>query len=150
MQLSDGLSWSASGRCKGEPEIEADDKIIDNACSNCSVPNSLTHAAENLYGDIVSICGAGLMGVLVGSRSNIGERGALLEACTALRRTSWPGNRQPHGAAAIRHLMLRTHWRTRAVRQNARRCCLFCRSKSPHPRHRRTARRRVADAIIGK
>jgi isocitrate dehydrogenase (NAD+) len=84
MKLSDGLFL----RCfrevaEGYPEIKADDLIVDNTCMQL-VTNPVQFDVlllENLYGDIVSDLGAGLIGGLgVAPGANIGEDIAVFEA----------------------------------------------------------------------
>ena len=65
------------------PEIEADDKIVDNACMQLVMrPEQFDiMLLENLYGDIVSDLCAGLVGGLgLVPGANIGELGAVFEA----------------------------------------------------------------------
>jgi isocitrate dehydrogenase (NAD+) len=84
MKLSDGLFL----RCfrdvaKEYPNIEADDRIVDNLCMQLVMnPNQFdVLLLENLYGDIVSDLTAGLVGGLgVVAGANIGENGAVFEA----------------------------------------------------------------------
>jgi isocitrate dehydrogenase (NAD+) len=84
MKMSDGLFL----RCfrdvaKGYPDIEADDKIIDNLCMQLVTrPEDYdVLLLENLYGDIVSDLAAGLVGGLgVVAGANFGEIGAVFEA----------------------------------------------------------------------
>lgn len=84
MKMSDGLFL----RCFREvaqdyPEIEADDLIVDNACMQLVIdPNQFDMLLlENLYGDIISDLGAGLVGGLgVVPGANIGEEIAVFEA----------------------------------------------------------------------
>ena len=84
MKLSDGLFL----RCfrdiaKEYPNIEADDRIVDNLCMQLVIdPNQFdVLLLENLYGDIVSDLTAGLVGGLgVVAGANIGENGAVFEA----------------------------------------------------------------------
>jgi isocitrate dehydrogenase (NAD+) len=84
MKLSDGLFLNCVREVAKEyPDIESDDKIVDNACMQL-----VTHPEkydvlllENLYGDIVSDLGAGLVGGLgVVPGANIGENVAIFEA----------------------------------------------------------------------
>ena len=68
---------------KEYPEIEAEDKIVDNACMQLVMrPEQFDiMLLENLYGDIVSDLCAGLIGGLgLVPGANIGERGAVFEA----------------------------------------------------------------------
>lgn len=84
MKMSDGLFL----RCFREvatqyPEIEADDRIIDNLCMQLVIdPNQFdVLLLENLYGDIVSDLCAGLVGGLgIVAGANIGELGGVYEA----------------------------------------------------------------------
>src|ERR1051325_11735964 len=84
MKLSDGLFL----RCFREvaidyPEIIADDLIVDNTCMQLVInPNQFdVLLLENLYGDIISDLGAGLVGGLgVVPGANIGEEMAVFEA----------------------------------------------------------------------
>ena len=84
MKLSDGLFLDCFRRMAAEyPEIEADDKIVDNACMQLVMkPQQFDILLlENLYGDIVSDLAAGLVGGLgVVPGANIGELGAVFEA----------------------------------------------------------------------
>ena len=84
MKLSDGLFLDCFRRVAADyPEIEADDKIIDNACMQLVMrPEQFdTMLLENLYGDIVSDLCAGLVGGLgLVPGANIGELGAVFEA----------------------------------------------------------------------
>jgi isocitrate dehydrogenase (NAD+) len=84
MKLSDGLFLECFRNVAKEyPEIEADDKIVDNLCMQLVTnPNQFDILLlENLYGDIVSDLTAGLVGGLgVVAGANIGEAGAVFEA----------------------------------------------------------------------
>lgn len=84
MKLSDGLFLDCFRKVAAEyPEIEADDKIVDNACMQLVMrPQQFdVLLLENLYGDIVSDLAAGLVGGLgVVPGANIGELGAVFEA----------------------------------------------------------------------
>ena len=84
MKLSDGLFLECFRKVSfGYPEIEADDKIIDNACMQLVMrPEQFdVMLLENLYGDIVSDLCAGLVGGLgLVPGANIGEKGAMFEA----------------------------------------------------------------------
>ncbi len=84
MKLSDGLFLECFRNvAQGYPEIEADDKIIDNACMQLVMrPEQFdVLLLENLYGDIVSDLAAGLIGGLgLVPGANIGEHGAVFEA----------------------------------------------------------------------
>jgi isocitrate dehydrogenase (NAD+) len=84
MKLSDGLFLECFyNQAKLFPEIEADDKIIDNCCMQLVMrPEQFdVLVLENLYGDIVSDLCAGLIGGLgLAPGANIGELGAVFEA----------------------------------------------------------------------
>jgi isocitrate dehydrogenase (NAD+) len=84
MKLSDGLFLDCFRKVAEEyPEIEADDKIVDNACMQLVMrPEQFdVMLLENLYGDIVSDLCAGLVGGLgLVPGANIGEHGAVFEA----------------------------------------------------------------------
>ena len=84
MKLSDGLFLDCFRKVAAEyPDIEADDKIIDNACMQLVMrPEQFdVMLLENLYGDIVSDLCAGLIGGLgLVPGANIGEKGAVFEA----------------------------------------------------------------------
>jgi isocitrate dehydrogenase (NAD+) len=84
MKMSDGLFLQCFRNVAKEyPNIEADDRIIDNLCMQLVVnPNQFdVLLLENLYGDIVSDLAAGLVGGLgVVAGANIGEAGAVFEA----------------------------------------------------------------------
>jgi isocitrate dehydrogenase (NAD+) len=84
MKLSDGLFLDCFYKVAGDyPEIQSDDKIIDNACMQLVMrPEQFdVMVLENLYGDIVSDLCAGLIGGLgLAPGANIGEQGAVFEA----------------------------------------------------------------------
>jgi len=84
MKLSDGLFLECFyNQAKLFPDIEADDKIIDNCCMQLVMrPEQFDILVlENLYGDIVSDLCAGLIGGLgLAPGANIGELGAVFEA----------------------------------------------------------------------
>lgn len=84
MKLSDGLFLDCFYNvAKNFPDIEADDKIIDNCCMQLVMrPEQFdVLVLENLYGDIVSDLCAGLIGGLgLAPGANIGEQGAVFEA----------------------------------------------------------------------
>jgi isocitrate dehydrogenase (NAD+) len=84
MKLSDGLFLDCFRNvAKYYPDIEADDKIVDNACMQLVMrPQQFdVMLLENLYGDIVSDLCAGLVGGLgLVPGANIGELGAVFEA----------------------------------------------------------------------
>jgi isocitrate dehydrogenase (NAD+) len=84
MKLSDGLFLNCFREVsKDYPEIGADDLIVDNACMQMVMdPNQFdVLLLENLYGDIMSDLGAGLVGGLgIVPGANIGEEIAVFEA----------------------------------------------------------------------
>ena len=84
MKLSDGLFLKCFREvAKDYPNIEADDRIVDNLCMQLVIdPNQFDILLlENLYGDIVSDLTAGLVGGLgVVAGANIGINGAVFEA----------------------------------------------------------------------
>ena len=84
MKLSDGLFLECFEKMALEyPEIEADNKIVDNCCMQLVIkPEQFdVLVLENLYGDIVSDLCAGLIGGLgLAPGANIGEQGAVFEA----------------------------------------------------------------------
>jgi isocitrate dehydrogenase (NAD+) len=84
MKLSDGLFLECFEKvAKDYPEIEADNKIVDNCCMQLVIkPEQFdVIVLENLYGDIVSDLCAGLIGGLgLAPGANIGEQGAVFEA----------------------------------------------------------------------
>ena len=84
MKLSDGLFLDCFRNvAQLNPEIEADEKIVDNACMQLVMrPEQFDiMLLENLYGDIVSDLCAGLIGGLgLVPGANIGELGAVFEA----------------------------------------------------------------------
>lgn len=84
MKLSDGLFLDCFREVAASyPDIEADDRIIDNMCMQLVIrPEDYdVLLLENLYGDIVSDLCAGLVGGLgVVAGGNIGESEAVFEA----------------------------------------------------------------------
>ncbi|MEP6922953.1 MAG: isocitrate dehydrogenase (NAD(+)) [Pyrinomonadaceae bacterium] len=84
MKLSDGLFLECFYNvAKDFPDIEAEDKIVDNACMQLVMrPEQFeVMVMENLYGDILSDLCAGLIGGLgLVPGANIGEAGAVFEA----------------------------------------------------------------------
>ncbi|HJQ69407.1 MAG TPA: isocitrate dehydrogenase (NAD(+)) [Blastocatellia bacterium] len=84
MKMSDGLFLNCFREVAKEyTEIAADDLIVDNACMQLVIdPNQFdVLLLENLYGDIISDLGAGLVGGLgVVPGANIGDEIAVFEA----------------------------------------------------------------------
>lgn len=84
MKHTDGL-WLAVGRevAKAYPDIEFEDRIVDNMCMQLVQKPELYDVLvlPNLYGDILSDLGAGLVGGLgVAPGANIGDGMAVFEA----------------------------------------------------------------------
>ncbi|MDO4568928.1 MAG: isocitrate/isopropylmalate dehydrogenase family protein [Planctomycetia bacterium] len=84
MKFSDGL-WLETCRevAKEYPEIEFEDRIVDNMCMQLVQKPELYDVIclPNLYGDILSDLAAGLVGGLgVAPGANIGKDGAVFEA----------------------------------------------------------------------
>lgn len=84
MKLTDGLFLESARSVAGDyPDIIFEDKIVDLLCMELvQHPEKFdVLVLPNLYGDIVSDIGAGLIGGLsAASGANIGEEGALFEA----------------------------------------------------------------------
>jgi isocitrate dehydrogenase (NAD+) len=84
MKLSDGLFLEAARTvAEGYPDIEFEDRIVDNMCMQLVQKPELYDVllCPNLYGDIVSDLCAGLVGGLgVAPGANIGEGVAVFEA----------------------------------------------------------------------
>ncbi|MBA2763569.1 MAG: isocitrate/isopropylmalate dehydrogenase family protein [Thermoleophilaceae bacterium] len=84
MKFSDGLFLETARKvAERHPEIEFEDRIIDNLCNQLvSRPEEYdVIVLPNLYGDIVSDLGAGLIGGLgLASGANIGTEAAMFEA----------------------------------------------------------------------
>jgi isocitrate dehydrogenase (NAD+) len=84
MKQADGLFLrSARKVAKDFPDVQYDEKIVDNACMQLVMrPEQFdVLLLPNLYGDIVSDLGAGLVGGLgVVPGANLGERSAVFEA----------------------------------------------------------------------
>ncbi len=84
MKYSDGL-WLAEAMKVGEeyPDIECEERIVDNMCMQLTQKPELYDVLvlPNLYGDIVSDLGAGIIGGLgMAPGANIGPEGAVFEA----------------------------------------------------------------------
>lgn len=84
MKISDGLALDCARRvAKNHPTIEAAEMIVDAAAMNMiRYPQSMdVMVMENLYGDILSDVGAGLVGGLgIVPGANIGDQCAVFEA----------------------------------------------------------------------
>lgn len=84
MKISDGLALDCTRRvAKGYPEVELGEMIVDAAAMNMvRDANRLgVLVTENLYGDILSDLGAGLVGGLgIVPGANIGDEAAVFEA----------------------------------------------------------------------
>jgi isocitrate dehydrogenase (NAD+) len=83
MKLTDGLFLDVAREvAAGYPEIEFEDRIVDNMCMQLVQKPELYDVllCPNLYGDIISDLCAGLVGGLgVAPGANIGERMAVFE-----------------------------------------------------------------------
>ncbi len=84
MKYSDGLFLTTSREvAKDFPDIEFEDRIVDNMCMQLAQKPELYDVLvlPNLYGDIVSDLGAGIVGGLgVAPGMNVGPEGAVFEA----------------------------------------------------------------------
>ena len=84
MKYSDGLYLATAQRIAKEyPDIEFEDRIVDNMCMQLVQKPELYDVLvlPNLYGDIISDLGAGLVGGLgMAPGENIGPNGAVFEA----------------------------------------------------------------------
>ena len=84
MKMTDGLYLETARRVAKEyPEVEFEDRIVDNMCMQLVQKPELYDVLvlPNLYGDIISDLCAGLVGGLgVAPGANIGEKGAVFEA----------------------------------------------------------------------
>ena len=84
MKYSDGLFLATAQRvAKDYPDIEFEERIVDNMCMQLVQKPELYDVLvlPNLYGDIVSDLGAGIVGGLgVAPGANIGPEGAVFEA----------------------------------------------------------------------
>ncbi len=84
MKYSDGLYLATATKVAEEyPDIEFEERIVDNMCMQLAQKPELYDVLvlPNLYGDIVSDLGAGIVGGLgVAPGANIGPEGAVFEA----------------------------------------------------------------------
>jgi isocitrate dehydrogenase (NAD+) len=84
MKYSDGLYLATAMRVAKEyPDIEFEERIVDNMCMQLTQKPELYDVLvlPNLYGDIVSDLGAGLIGGLgMAPGMNVGPNGAVFEA----------------------------------------------------------------------
>ncbi|MEE3219089.1 MAG: isocitrate/isopropylmalate dehydrogenase family protein, partial [Planctomycetota bacterium] len=84
MKFSDGLFLATATKVAEEyPDIEFEERIVDNMCMQLAQKPELYDVIvlPNLYGDIVSDLGAGIVGGLgVAPGANIGPDGAVFEA----------------------------------------------------------------------
>ena len=84
MKFSDGLWLSTATRIAKEfPDVEFEERIVDNMCMQLVQKPELYDVLvlPNLYGDIISDLGAGLVGGLgVAPGENVGPGGAVFEA----------------------------------------------------------------------
>ncbi len=84
MKYSDGLYLATAERVAKEfPDIEFEERIVDNMCMQLAQKPELYDVLvlPNLYGDIISDLGAGIVGGLgVAPGANLGPNGAVFEA----------------------------------------------------------------------
>jgi len=84
MKFTDGLFLEVAREvAKRHPDVEFDDRIVDNLCNQLvSRPEEYdVLVLPNLYGDIVSDLGAGMIGGLgLAPGANVGDRAAVFEA----------------------------------------------------------------------
>jgi len=84
MKYSDGLFLATARRVAQDyPDIEFEDRIVDNMCMQLTLKPELYDVLvlPNLYGDIISDLGAGLVGGLgMAPGANLGPEGAVFEA----------------------------------------------------------------------
>ncbi|MDP1560050.1 MAG: isocitrate/isopropylmalate dehydrogenase family protein [Pirellulaceae bacterium] len=84
MKYSDGLYLATAERVSKEfPDIEFEERIVDNMCMQLAQKPELYDVLvlPNLYGDIISDLGAGIVGGLgVAPGANLGPNGAVFEA----------------------------------------------------------------------
>jgi isocitrate dehydrogenase (NAD+) len=84
MKYSDGLYLATATRVAQEyPDIEFEERIVDNMCMQLTQKPELYDVLvlPNLYGDIISDLGAGLVGGLgMAPGMNVGPNGAVFEA----------------------------------------------------------------------
>ncbi len=84
MKYSDGLYLETATKVANDyPDIEFDERIVDNMCMQLTQKPELYDVLvlPNLYGDIVSDLGAGIIGGLgMAPGANIGPEGAVFEA----------------------------------------------------------------------
>jgi isocitrate dehydrogenase (NAD+) len=84
MKMTDGLFLSVGRRvAEANPDIEFEDRIVDNMCMQLVLrPTEYdVLCCPNLYGDIISDLGAGMIGGLgLAPGANIGTNGAVFEA----------------------------------------------------------------------
>ena len=107
MKFSDGLFLEVARQvAERHPEIEFEDRIIDNLCNQLvSRPEEYdVIVLPNLYGDIVSDLGAGMIGGLgLAPGANIGTDGRDLRGHPRLgAQVQGPEQGEPHRAAAVR------------------------------------------------
>src|SRR5207245_8838400 len=106
MKFADGLFLRVAGEvAKGYPEIEFEDRIVDNMCMQLVVKPDLYDVLvlPNLYGDIVSDLVAGLVGGLgVAPGANIDEHARRLFATIRGSGPTVPGPKKVNRAEPLR------------------------------------------------
>ena len=83
MKHTDGLYLAVARKvAERNPDIEFEDRIVDNMCMQLVLrPREYDILCPNLYGDIISDLGAGMIGGLgLAPGANIGTNGAVFEA----------------------------------------------------------------------
>jgi isocitrate dehydrogenase (NAD+) len=112
MKFSDGLWLSTATKVAKEfPDIEFEERIVDNMCMQLVQKPELYDVLvlPNLYGDILSDLGAGLVGGLgVAPGANIGPGGAVFEA-THGSAPKYKGQNKVNPTALILSGMLMLH-----------------------------------------
>ena len=123
LKKSDGMFLSIFREVAGEyPQIEADDKIIDNTCMQLVMnPNQFdVMVMQNLYGDIISDLCSGLIGGLgLVPSSNIGTEYAMFEAVHGSAPDIAGKNlANPTAFSLVSLHDVRVYWRNGVRRQN--------------------------------
>src|SRR5437870_11896739 len=105
MKFADGLFLRIAGEvARDYPEIQFEDRIVDNMCMQLVVKPDLYDVlvAPNLYGDIVRDLVAGLVGGLgVAPGPNIGENGGAIVAAIHGRAPKYAGQDKVNPMASM-------------------------------------------------
>src|SRR5215217_2217929 len=119
LKYSDGLFLEVSREvAKGYPDIEFEDRIVDNMCMQLVQKPELYDVLvlPNLYGDILSDLCAGLVGGLgVAPGANIGEMGAVFEPIHGSAPKYAGQNKVNPTAAMLSGVMMLRHLQERAA-----------------------------------